>query len=135
MPQLVGQAHGATRPFERPIRIAEEPGDECRSGEASHDRVVAETEAAGPVPLGLEAGDGAVEMVRTGLQIISHCLARPEQEVSVDAHARVVLRVRQAEDLLSDVCRLFELGPVVVEAGQATPTWEELGKLPLSFEE
>ena len=58
-----------------------------------------------------------------------------QHQMSVHAHARIVLDFGQTEDLSPHLASLFELGPVVVEAREAAEDRKELRKLTLPLEE
>ena len=133
--QLGRHGNGAGRAFERAVGEAEHPQGEGGGRESRYAGVVAEAEPAGPVGLRLERGDGSVEVVEAAVEIVLQGEAGAQDEMSVDAHARVGLSLRQAQDISPDLGSLVELGTVVVEAGEAAEDREELRELSFSREE
>ena len=66
----------------------------------------------------LEQAHGRFKMVQPAAQVAHEGGGRADDEVAVDAHARVVFGLRDDQDPLAQVDRLVELHAQEVEAGQ-----------------
>src|SRR5262249_1686531 len=121
---------GERRPLEGTVRTPEKPEQQPRGRVRGHTGARPEAKTTRRIAHGIEELDGAVEVLEAVLDPAHEGSRGPEQEMSFDLEARIVLLLGQVEQLAPHPCRFLELAPVEVEGGEAAEDREEPRHLP-----